>query len=131
MPAAVEKGADVLRAPNALGSGRDCAWHGLPHRLSCIGGTHGVPIAERPSSQEPAGAKEYTQGGVPKMFSKTHTIEAILDLNPTAKPAFLAEFPPNDLTAYLFRLVDISRASQDVGQSAFAMSDESPHRLPA
>ena len=64
------------------------------------------------------------------MLSKTHTIEAILDLNPTANPAFLAEFPPTDLTQYLFRLVDVGRAPQIVGQSEFAMNGhESPHRL--
>lgn len=66
------------------------------------------------------------------MLSKTHTIEAILDLNPTASPAFLAEFPPTDLTKYLFRLVDVGRTPQDPGHSEFAMNgDESPHRLHA
>ena len=49
------------------------------------------------------------------MMTKTHTIEAILDLNPGAKPSFLAEFPSTELTRYLFRLVDVTPVSHDEG----------------
>ena len=45
------------------------------------------------------------------MMTKTHTIEAIVDLNPTANPCFLAEFAQNELARYLFRLVDVTPVS--------------------
>lgn len=47
------------------------------------------------------------------MMTKTHTIEAILDLNPGANPSFLAEFPSEELTRYLFRLVEVTPMSHE------------------
>ena len=45
------------------------------------------------------------------MISKTHTIEAIMDLNPSANPGFLAEFAQDELAKYLFRLADVTPMS--------------------
>ena len=45
------------------------------------------------------------------MISKTHTIEAIMDLNPSANPGFLAEFAQDELAKYLFRLSDVTPMS--------------------
>ena len=42
------------------------------------------------------------------MMSKTHTIEAIMGLNPSANPGFLAGFAPEELSRYLFRLADVT-----------------------
>ncbi|MCH8242729.1 MAG: hypothetical protein IH897_08985 [Planctomycetes bacterium] len=46
------------------------------------------------------------------MISKTHTIEAIMDLNPSANPGFLAEFAQDELARYLFRLADVTPMSR-------------------
>ncbi len=45
------------------------------------------------------------------MISKTNTIEAIMDLNPSANPGFLAEFAQDELAKYLFRLADVTPMS--------------------
>ncbi len=45
------------------------------------------------------------------MISKTNTIEAIMDLNPSASPGFLAEFAQDELAKYLFRLADVTPMS--------------------
>ena len=45
------------------------------------------------------------------MISKTNTIEAIMDLNPSANPGFLAEFAQDGLAKYLFRLSDVTPMS--------------------
>ena len=42
------------------------------------------------------------------MISKTNTIEAIMDLNPSATPGFLADFAQAELAKYLFRLSDVT-----------------------
>ena len=51
------------------------------------------------------------------MMSKTHTIEAIMGLNPTANPGFLAEFAPDELSRYLFRLADVTPMSRTVDEA--------------
>ncbi len=53
------------------------------------------------------------------MISKTNTIEAIMDLNPSANPGFLAEFAQDELARYLFRLADVTPMSpaSDVADS--------------
>jgi len=38
---------------------------------------------------------------------KNTTVERIMELNPTANPAFLAEFSQSDLQCYLDRLADL------------------------
>ena len=59
----------------------------------------------------------------PNMLSKTNTIEAIMDLNPSASPGFLAEFAQDELAKYLFRLADVTPMS-----SARNMADSpTPH----
>lgn len=47
------------------------------------------------------------------MISKTNTIEAIMDLNPSANPGFLAEFAQDELARYLFRLADVIPMSSE------------------
>jgi len=59
------------------------------------------------------------------MISKTHTIEAIMDLNPSANPGFLAEFAQDELAKYLFRLADVTPMS-----SASDMADSPPPHEP-
>ena len=40
------------------------------------------------------------------MTAKSDTIVAIMELNPTANPAFLAEFSNDELWEYLYRLAE-------------------------
>ena len=42
----------------------------------------------------------------PAIMTKTDTIDAIKQLNPTATPEFLSEFSADELTSYLRRLTD-------------------------
>lgn len=48
-------------------------------------------------------------------MSKSDTIEAILNLNPTAKPEFLADFSNDDLHEYLHRLTFVSHTADEPG----------------
>ena len=59
------------------------------------------------------------------MISKTNTIEAIMDLNPSANPGFLAEFAQDELARYLFRLADVIPMS-----SASEMADSATPNEP-
>ncbi len=58
------------------------------------------------------------------MISKTHTIEAIMDLNPSANPGFLAEFAPDELAKYLFRLADVATMSSASNKADWPTPDE-------
>ena len=46
-------------------------------------------------------------------MSKSDTIEAIVNLNPTAKPEFLAEFSNDDLHQYLHRLTFLPHTADE------------------
>ncbi len=58
------------------------------------------------------------------MISKTHTIEAIMDLNPSANSGFLAEFAPDELAKYLFRLADVTPMSSASHRADWPTGDE-------
>jgi hypothetical protein len=47
-------------------------------------------------------------------MDKTELIERICDINRTAKPAFLAEFSEEDLSAYLEHLAELDREELSV-----------------
>lgn len=62
------------------------------------------------------------------MMPKSDTIEAIVRLNPTANPAFLAEFGTGDLAEYLRRLESVSSCIAPRPQAQF---DWAGAKLPA
>jgi len=67
------------------------------------------------------------------MMPKSDTIEAILKLNPTAEPQFLAEFSNEELLAYLDRLTGPGRlvASADRASPEARPAGRAAEALPA
>ena len=63
------------------------------------------------------------------MISKTHTIEAIMDLNPSANPGFLAEFAQDELAKYLFRLADATPMSTAGHNDSDSSSPDEPRMI--
>ena len=65
------------------------------------------------------------------MMTKHDTIDAIRSFNPTANPAFLAEFSNDQLICYLDRLTSLSKV-HPFGHSDYLVElDESPSIEPA
>ncbi len=65
------------------------------------------------------------------MMPKNDAITAIMYLNPTANPSFLAEFPIDDLRRYLERLAEAARPPEALHrlQSARAERRRAPAHL--
>ncbi len=55
-------------------------------------------------------------------MEKRELINSIQQLNPTAKPEFLANFSTEDLLAYLHQLQELERDRRRSGQPAMALS---------
>lgn len=59
------------------------------------------------------------------MMPKSDTIAAIMELNPTANPAFLAEFTVYELGDYLHRLTKVTESREATARTAV---DRPPER---
>ena len=66
-------------------------------------------------------------------MSKSDTIEAIVNLNPTAKPEFLAEFSNDDLHQYLHRLAFLPHTADEEADTTgtIEIGDRAPQRDPS
>jgi hypothetical protein len=60
------------------------------------------------------------------MMTKSDTMEAIMRLNPTARPEFLVEFAANELRDYLRQLEDLFQRDRRRSEA-----DEQPAPQPA
>ena len=69
--------------------------------------------------------------GATAMMPKSDTLSAIMELNPTARPTFLAEFSNEDLLRYLDRLTALPVSSVDRADRPIAspFATYKPHRI--